>query len=221
LTFIFCWNHIILIPTNFFASLSFCFMSLSMTTLSTDRDSLLALDALLRIRDCMQRDDAILAGNMNAMIPPGAFPQVGALSGFSLPMGAGMALRQSTGTMYLPSHVAALEAAAASASNGQMYRSAPPKSFGIGSNESNQLPSILPALFGGRNATPESPTNASEERSNANPPPSKAAVRIEKVEAALKSKPQRGRKRDNLNVMERMELTRTRNREHAKSTRYG
>jgi hypothetical protein len=192
-----------------------------MTALSTDRDSLLALDALLRIRDCMQRDDALLAGNMNAMIPPGAFPQVGALGGFSLPMGAGMALRQSTGSMYPPSHVAALQAAAAaSASNGQMYRSAPPPPFGIGSNESNQIPSILPALFGGRNETPESLTNASEERSTADPPSYKAAVRIEKVEAALKSKPQRGRKRDNLNVMERMELTRTRNREHAKSTRY-
>lgn len=44
-------------------------------------------------------------------------------------------------------------------------------------------------------------------------------VRREKVEAALKSKPQRGRKRENLNEQERLELTRTRNREHAKSTR--
>ena len=44
-------------------------------------------------------------------------------------------------------------------------------------------------------------------------------VRKEEVEAALKSKPQRGRKRANLNEMERLELTRTRNREHAKSTR--
>lgn len=44
-------------------------------------------------------------------------------------------------------------------------------------------------------------------------------VRKEQVEAALKSKPQRGRKRDDLNDMERLELTRTRNREHAKTTR--
>lgn len=44
-------------------------------------------------------------------------------------------------------------------------------------------------------------------------------IRREEVEAALKSKPQRGRKRENLSVMERLELTRTRNREHAKSTR--
>ena len=46
-----------------------------------------------------------------------------------------------------------------------------------------------------------------------------AVVRQEQIDAALRSKPQRGRKRDNLNVRERLELTRTRNREHAKSTR--
>lgn len=44
-------------------------------------------------------------------------------------------------------------------------------------------------------------------------------VRKGEVEAALRSKPQRGRKRENLNAEERLELTRTRNREHAKSTR--
>jgi hypothetical protein len=44
-------------------------------------------------------------------------------------------------------------------------------------------------------------------------------IRKEKVEAALRSKPQRGRKRDDLSEFERVELTRTRNREHAKSTR--
>ena len=45
------------------------------------------------------------------------------------------------------------------------------------------------------------------------------AIRLGEIEAALKSKPQRGRKRDNLSALERLELTRTRNREHAKSTR--
>ena len=44
-------------------------------------------------------------------------------------------------------------------------------------------------------------------------------IRKGEVEAALRSKPQRGRKRENLNAEERLELTRTRNREHAKSTR--
>mmetsp|Transcript_3986 Transcript_3986/g.5877 ORF Transcript_3986/g.5877 Transcript_3986/m.5877 type:complete len:360 (+) Transcript_3986:149-1228(+) len=45
------------------------------------------------------------------------------------------------------------------------------------------------------------------------------SVRQDEIEAALRSKPQRGRKRENLSVLERIELTRTRNREHAKSTR--
>jgi hypothetical protein len=35
----------------------------------------------------------------------------------------------------------------------------------------------------------------------------------------MNSKPQRGRKRSNLTDEERQELTRTRNRQHAKSTR--
>ena len=43
-------------------------------------------------------------------------------------------------------------------------------------------------------------------------------VRRDEVEAALNSKPQRGRKRENLSDMERLELTRTRNREHARAT---
>lgn len=44
-------------------------------------------------------------------------------------------------------------------------------------------------------------------------------VRAEKIRDALNSKPQRGKKRQDLNDLERLELTRTRNREHAKSTR--
>lgn len=48
---------------------------------------------------------------------------------------------------------------------------------------------------------------------------SKPAVRKEKIIEALKSENQRGKKRQDLNDMERLELTRTRNREHAKSTR--
>lgn len=45
------------------------------------------------------------------------------------------------------------------------------------------------------------------------------SIRQKEIEKALRSKPQRGRKRANLNEIERLELTRTRNREHAKSTR--
>jgi hypothetical protein len=45
-------------------------------------------------------------------------------------------------------------------------------------------------------------------------------VRTDKIQDALNSRPQRGKKRHNLNDEERLELTRTRNREHAKCTRY-
>lgn len=44
-------------------------------------------------------------------------------------------------------------------------------------------------------------------------------MRSDKIRDALNSKPQRGKKRQNLTEVERVELTRTRNREHAKSTR--
>jgi len=49
--------------------------------------------------------------------------------------------------------------------------------------------------------------------------PAGVDVRRDKVAEALRSKPQRGKKRDDLSEKERLELTRTRNREHAKSTR--
>lgn len=44
-------------------------------------------------------------------------------------------------------------------------------------------------------------------------------IRQDEIVAALQSQPQRGRKRCNLSEAERVALTRTRNREHAKSTR--
>lgn len=65
-----------------------------------------------------------------------------------------------------------------------------------------------------------------DSRDNAIKPPVKGtpnihdAVRTDKIQAALNSMPQRGKKRRNLNDEERLELTRTRNREHAKCTRY-
>jgi hypothetical protein len=45
-------------------------------------------------------------------------------------------------------------------------------------------------------------------------------ARSKKVQAALQSQHQRGKKRSELNDLERLELTRSRNREHARSTRY-
>jgi hypothetical protein len=66
-----------------------------------------------------------------------------------------------------------------------------------------------------------SPKNDEEDHGRSEKVPSSHdnLVRRQEIEAALRSKPQRGRKRDNLSEVERLELTRTRNREHAKSTR--
>lgn len=61
-----------------------------------------------------------------------------------------------------------------------------------------------------------SPANVSSNESSTD---ENDSIRRDKIEAALQSLPQRGRKRDNLSENERLELTRTRNREHAKSTR--
>lgn len=47
----------------------------------------------------------------------------------------------------------------------------------------------------------------------------RATISAQKVEAALRSEQQRGKKRTNLTEEERNELTRTRNREHARNTR--
>lgn len=67
------------------------------------------------------------------------------------------------------------------------------------------------------------PDTASSSGVNLDDASLKQAMEIElttdKIRDALNSKPQRGKKRRNLNDDERLELTRTRNREHAKSTR--
>lgn len=72
-------------------------------------------------------------------------------------------------------------------------------------------------------ATPPPPStpvgNAKTQETVVQPERRHSLVRKDQVEAALKSKPQRGRKREDLNELERIELTRTRNREHAKTTR--
>lgn len=76
---------------------------------------------------------------------------------------------------------------------------------------------VLPASF-----TSVDDTEKTQCASNTNDSSGKAekpVVRTTEIQAALRSKPQRGRKRDNLSELERLELTRTRNREHAKSTR--
>lgn len=78
------------------------------------------------------------------------------------------------------------------------------------------------ATMGGRTLTPIAMSHQSSGISTGMNHPmevKKDVIRKEEIEAALKSKPQRGRKRENLSGLERQELTRTRNREHAKTTR--
>ncbi|KAG7364063.1 hypothetical protein IV203_037265 [Nitzschia inconspicua] len=73
------------------------------------------------------------------------------------------------------------------------------------------IPPLLPApTSAGTSSKPEGPEDKD---------PEPTIVRQEKVVEALNSKPQRGKRREDLSEKERMELTRTRNREHAKSTR--
>jgi hypothetical protein len=86
---------------------------------------------------------------------------------------------------------------------------------GIKSN-ANGRPNVYSALLGSLDVHSNSSTSSGSQ-SNGGLPPS--PIRPSQVEAALRSKPQRGKKRDNLSLSERLELTRTRNREHAKSTR--
>jgi len=67
-------------------------------------------------------------------------------------------------------------------------------------------------------------TNANSEGISCHPSAISAADlegddHTDKIQVALQSQPQRGKKRDDLSLTERLELTRTRNREHAKTTR--
>ena len=75
-------------------------------------------------------------------------------------------------------------------------------------------PSHLP--IAGTAAVVSPPTSST---SPAKSPTPATSVREEEIKAALTSKPQRGKKRDNLTAEERKELTKTRNREHARTTR--
>lgn len=80
----------------------------------------------------------------------------------------------------------------------------------------------MPPTPHGFAVTPMAAPTSTSSSSHA-PPPNLSLdvsdVNADKIRDALNSKPQRGKKRCNLSELERVELTRTRNREHAKSTR--
>lgn len=81
----------------------------------------------------------------------------------------------------------------------------------------NTKPPQMPSLEYNRESNNDVKVNTIQNPNQA--PRSTETIRSSEVEAALRSKPQRGRKRENLNGLERLALTRTRNREHAKHTR--
>jgi hypothetical protein len=153
------------------------------TNRTPDKDSMMALEALLKIRS-------------DSIVEPSPQPIAAAASAFSL-------ARRTPSVMNLAKHFIPMQVVSAAA--------APPLSSGPvpASIPTASVAPVVEKKVARILSTPPL-TNATEED----------LMRQDKIDAALRSKPQRGRKRENLSVMERLELTRTRNREHAKSTRY-
>jgi hypothetical protein len=216
---------------------------------SADTDSLIALDALLNIgssvragagfgsNDVGSSPQVVVERNLTRNPMGGGFTagQVSAISAM-LSLNASLGLPPPAGGSPSYNHLIAVRTAAAAAaiqlshnSSYSMVTASP--GFGNGV--------LIPSTAAGRHqsiaAQPESrnygklpfgdgtregTTKATTEKNNpASNKEQQVVFRQEKVEAALNSKAQRGKKRDNLSASERLELTRTRNREHAKGTR--
>ena len=208
---------------------------------STDRDSLMALDALLHIRDSIRNGTTSQIGTAVAglernqagkSVSTPYSPTLGGLSGM-LSNGSMHPWQGSGRSTY--SQLLAIQSAQATR-NQNAFLATSAHSF----NSANQSAAATPSFSKSSNSSASTDTspagktaqpasqNHNKDGSNAEnkvtPPRATVQkeshpVRPEKIAAALRSKPQRGRKRDNLSAMERLELTRTRNREHAKSTR--
>jgi hypothetical protein len=190
----------------------------SQTPSSADRDSMVALDALLRIREssgALDHSAAPAASN------PSTSAHVAAPSLTHIfPSSLSSLLHQHAAMEASAAHyrLAAAQAAAAT-SWGNSLLAARTNAASHAPSRSGVGPTADAA------ATPQSSTPQDREERSASTTTreesyQEASVRKEKVDEALRSKPQRGRKREDLNDTERLELTRTRNREHAKSTRY-
>ena len=179
-----------------------------------DKDSMMALEALLNIKS-NNNTPKMPSADTNAEAPTmySSFfsvnnpiaPALGSVDvqgnpvTFSVP---------STGLLQMANHFIPMQIVSAQPPHG------PPFTISHGFGETATL-----------NSTKTMPGSIKSSSNRECTPPLKVeteevVVRKEKIDAALRSKPQRGRKRDNLSVHERLELTRTRNREHAKSTRY-
>jgi hypothetical protein len=180
-----------------------------------DRDSLLALDALLRIR---QSDASQHSGSTKKDI--GSHPTVSrysptAVIGWNkmLPINAaGLLLPQVSSGGYSPAQqFAGVQAAAAALRHPRP--DAPSRGLVVQDAHTTRAKPSSETPSSSEPRQDDKKKNAADTKEEA------VSIRREKVEAALNSKPQRGRKREDLSEKERLELTRTRNREHAKSTR--
>jgi hypothetical protein len=208
-----------------------------MSQQSTDKDSLIALDALLNIGSSAVPRGAGGFGSNNVgsqVVERNLKPLMGAgfstvqLSAISamLSLNASLGCLPPSGSLAYNQLIAA-RAAAATIQSQNSYSMVASTGFGNGliqstaGNHSTARPEsrndekrvLLPSSGDGGTRMVTSTTEKN------NPANKEQVFRQEKVEAALRSKAQRGRKRDNLSVSERLELTRTRNREHAKCTR--
>ncbi len=210
---------------------------------STDGDSLAALDALLRIRKSGALESLIASSTtFQAQNSEASFgnresyaSSISSTSSSNLP--SHLAARLSS---LLPLNAASMLFSNANQHNAAMAASAAQYRLAAATNWGNSIlagnarsmsnsdsPSPASARAGTIRRAPDprpgsldldtsSDSGSGKKVESLNSSPS---VRKEKVAEALRSKPQRGRKRDDLNETERLELTRTRNREHAKSTR--
>ena len=133
----------------------------------------------------------------------------------------GASIRPSTGGGTLPRHILTprhqqpheksfLPAGAHVAPHSTMHP--PPSPVVLGTAEILIAPASAKMNAGAKNSSPGGATSATGT--------APSTVREDEIQAALTSKPQRGRKRMNLTAEERKELTKTRNRDHARTTRY-
>lgn len=201
-----------------------------------DRDSLVALDALLRIRESGALNSLISnsnslstpsgeigSGNRQSLAPSSLQTHLAARLSSLLPINAASVLFNNSNQQnaVLAATAAQLRMAAASTWGNGLLATGNSHSMSSGVS-----PSLSSTPVGTMASTPRpryesfdlQSTVSSPEKKVESPEPS-PSIRKEKVAEALRSKPQRGRKRDDLSETERLELTRTRNREHAKSTR--
>ena len=180
-----------------------------MENLNSDKDSLVALESLLRIGTSGRNGEA-----QEASLPPPPPSQttIPAMTNI-LPQslaGAGILFpHQAAGYSHV--QLAAAQAALAAAANATYQQT-----INVGDLENKA--SMITTKPSSIAETPTKISYTSHPR-GVSRGESQQPIRKDKVEAALRSKPQRGRKRDDLSDKERLELTRSRNREHAKTTR--